>query len=126
MTTKQKILDALNLTLDHIGEDRLLDILLDAYKAKDRRISDLERENESEHRTLRLQQESIREEIGRMRRDPTYGAVGDYFFELQGICKGKIRVTVSTLGRVDVFQMGAEGVEYLCTPRKDPRYSPQK
>ena len=99
MTTKDKILKALDCALDDISEGRLVDILLDAYKAKNRRIEELEAENESERQGLHRDREGIRQELHKMRCDPLYGAGGDYFF----VCDGR-RYHVRVQGRVDMYE----------------------
>lgn len=49
MTIKQKILDALDATLDDLDEDRLLQMLLDAYAQKKLRIASLEQQPTGEY-----------------------------------------------------------------------------
>ena len=84
MSVKQKILDGLGCALDHISEERLIDILLDAYKAKQRHIEQLEGENAHEREMLHAEHESLRREQEKMRRDPLYCAHGRYFFAVNG------------------------------------------
>lgn len=100
MPSKQKILDALDVAIDDLGEDRLIDILLDAYKAKNDRILQLEGENCHERLVLQSERESLREESRRMRSDPLYGPGGHYFFLVND---HKIKVIVQG-GRIDVFE----------------------
>ena len=80
MKTKQKILEALGIALDDVNEDRLLDILLDAYKAQKDQIVQLRGENAHERLCLQSDRDNMREEMRRIRHDSTYGSVGEYFF----------------------------------------------
>lgn len=80
MKTKQKILEALDCALDEISEERLLEILMDAYKAKKDRISQLEGENCHEREVMHHERQKMHEEYRRMRDDPLYCASGRYFF----------------------------------------------
>ena len=84
MTTKKKIIAALGCALDDISEERLLDILLDAYAGKKKRIQELERENLAERERLHQDLECIRREQDRMRSDPLYSLGGDYYFFCNG------------------------------------------
>ena len=67
MTIKQKLLDALGNTLDHISEERLIDILLDAFKAKQDEIEKLRSENSYERQRLRQERDTLENERLRMR-----------------------------------------------------------
>lgn len=80
MITKQKLLDAMGLTIDCIGEDRLLDILLDAYKAKGEEIARLKGENCHEREVMHAEREQMRAEYSRIRQDPLYFVSGQYYF----------------------------------------------
>lgn len=91
MSTKQKILKAIDCTIDDIGEDRLIDILLDAFKAKKARIAELENQIGAVARELHALEEARREEYRRMRSNPLFGASGEYYF----LCRDrKFRVLV--------------------------------
>ena len=99
MSTKDKILKALDCALDDIGEGRLIDILLDAYKGKQRRIEELEGENERERQDLHAARDKIMYEMDQMRQNPLYGAGGDYFF----VCDGR-KYHVRVQGKVDMCE----------------------
>src|SRR5690348_12352856 len=88
---KEKILKALDCALEDLSEERLLDILLDAYKAKSARIESLEAENAREREQLRVAQKLAQQELNRLRTDPFYWASGEYFF----FCNGKrLRIAI--------------------------------
>lgn len=78
MDAKQKLLEALCITFDDLSEARLLDILLDAYKAKKERIVQLEGENAHEREVLQSEREALLAERRRMQTDPTYFVSGDF------------------------------------------------
>ena len=84
MSIKQKLIDALDCTIEDINEDRLVDILLDAYKTRGDQITHLEGENAQERERLYAEFESIKREQKRMREDPLYCATGEYFFNCNG------------------------------------------
>jgi hypothetical protein len=104
MTVKTKILEALNITFDDISEDRLLDILLDAYKSKDQAILRLEGENACER-------ERMRGEYHRMRSDPLYCREGAYYFAIE---KARFTVLVQS-DRVDLMAR-SHGHDVIATP----------
>jgi hypothetical protein len=83
-TIKDKILAALDCALDDIAEDRLLDILLDAYAAKKAEIERLHGENAREREQLHQELEAAHLDRHRMRSDPLYCAAGAYYFLLGG------------------------------------------
>jgi hypothetical protein len=83
MPSKQKLLDALDCTLEDLSEDRLLDLLLDAYAAKKKKIEELRSENAREAQALHDQREVLDKEYQRMRRDPTIWLASQYFFRTQ-------------------------------------------
>ena len=105
---KQKLIAALDIALEDVGEDRLLDILLDAYASKKREIEKLKNENAGERQYLRKQHDDLVREQHRLRSDPTYGARGEYFFAREGGYKFRVSVTA---GGVDLFEYRL-GVEY--------------
>ena len=80
MNTKQKILKAIDCAIDDIGEDRLVDILLDAFKAKKARIAELEGQLTAAAREVHDVWESRRLERHEIRTNPLYSAAGEYFF----------------------------------------------
>jgi hypothetical protein len=82
MSAKEKILEVLDCALDDLSEERLLEILLDAYQEKRRTIANLEHECTAVRRQLHDEKERIRDEHARMRNDPLYTATGEYFFYL--------------------------------------------
>lgn len=100
MKTKQKILAALDCALDDINEDQLIDILLDAYKAKKDRISQLEGENCHERMIMHSERENMHREYQRMRSDPRYFATGEYFFAVN---QHKIGVIIQS-GKISVYE----------------------
>lgn len=80
--TKSKLLEALDLTMDSLSEGRLIDILLDAYNEKKKRIEELKTENAKERDDLRRATDNIMAERHKMRTDPLYCASGQYWFAL--------------------------------------------
>ena len=100
MSLKEKILDTLGCALDDISEDRLLDILLDAYKAKQHRIKELANENAYERDLLERERMRLIQEQQRMRGDPLYNAGGDYFFRYD---RQKFRVCVQG-NQIELFE----------------------
>jgi hypothetical protein len=84
ITTKAKILAALEIALEDIAEDRLLDILLDAYAAKKRAIEHLSHVNDTEREKLREERQAVHMDRMRMHKDPLYCAAGSYYFRLGG------------------------------------------
>ena len=114
MSTKQKIIDALGCALDDISEDRLLDILLDAYEAKKHEIEVLEGANAREREDMYHERERMREEYRCMRSDPLYSPEGVYYFTLD-----EQRFTVVVRGRkIDLMERNAFGYEKLAMPMK--------
>lgn len=112
MDSKQKLLEALCITFDDLSESRLLDILVDAYKAKKKRIAQLEAENAHERETLRAEREALLSERRQMRSDPLYCATGDYFFE----CNGH-RFAVQVHGaHVQMFERARNGLDFAGRP----------
>lgn len=109
VNNRSRILEALGDVVDDISEERLLDILIDSYAAKKRRISELEGENAHERQALHDDRERLREEMRRMRSDPLYGAHGTYFF----LCNNrKFRFDIygrhiSMFERVDQYDFAA-------------------
>ena len=81
-TVKEKILEALNVTLEDLSECRLIEILIDAYKAKESEVSELKAANNQERVDLALERGQMRQEYHKMRSDPLYGAAGNYCFAL--------------------------------------------
>jgi hypothetical protein len=107
MNTKEKILAALNCALDDIAEDRLLDILLDAYRAKKARIAELEVANEAEREKLQYAHDALHREQIRLRHDPLYGAAGAYYFKVNGR-----RFGVTVVGsKIEMFER-VRGVDF--------------
>ena len=84
MAVKEKILGALEMTFEDLSLERLIDILLDAYNGKKKRIEELNAENARERERLHVDIEVMRRERERMRSDPLYLLHGDYFFECNG------------------------------------------
>lgn len=111
MPHKQKLLDALNITFDDLSEDRLLDILLDAYKAKKQRIAALEVENAQERERLQNDLECVRRERQRMREDPLYCVAGEFFFKGRSCIIG----VVVRGGHIQAFERQS-GIDYLAAP----------
>lgn len=99
MKTKQRLLKALDCSLEDISEDRLVDILLDTFNAKKRRIEELEGDNARERFDIQNERDRMRDELHRMRSDPLYGAGGEYYF----MCDGK-KFGVVVQGRISMFE----------------------
>lgn len=108
-TTKQKFLADLDLALEDIPEHALMEVLLDAYRDKLKRIQELEGENAHERQRLFDERESLRQEQHRMRRDPLYCAHGTYFM----LCNNrKFRIDIhgqnfSMFERIDQYDFVA-------------------
>ncbi len=79
MTVRDKILEALG-DIDNISDERLCDLLLDAFAEQRKKIEQLEAFNNAERISLRNEQEALRQEQRRVRQDPLYAAAGDYYF----------------------------------------------
>lgn len=112
MSTKQKILVILDDVLDDVSEQRLLDILLDAYQARQAEIKKLKSEIAYERENLHRLQESTTDEYRRMRSDPLYGAFGEYFFELPGKQRQFFCVRVQGK-RFEMFERKGN-VDFMC------------
>jgi len=102
---KEKLLSTLDFALDDVSEERLLDILLDAYRARKEEIERLRGENAHEVQKLNDQHEALMRERSELRRNPLYGASGSWFFTANGqyfsvrasggkICEASLRVKV--------------------------------
>jgi hypothetical protein len=104
MSVKNKILAALDYALEDISEDHLIDILLDAYKAKKDHIRKLEAENEHERNDIYHERQRMREEAKCMRSDPLYCREGVYYFLSNG---RKFTVMVQG-GRVNLSELHRE------------------
>ena len=81
---KEKLLSTLDFALDDVSEERLLDILLDAYRARKEEIERLRGENAHEVQKLNDQHEALMRERSELRRNPLYGASGSWFFTANG------------------------------------------
>ena len=84
MSVKEKILDALDVAIDDVSELRLVDILLDAYKLKVKRIEELNAENAMERERLYAERDMMAQERHKMRSDPLYCAAAEYYFSCDG------------------------------------------
>lgn len=119
MDTKQKILATLDaVTIADVSEDHLVDILLSEYKGQQRRIKELQSENESERRDLHLAQEQIREERHQLRSNPAYGAIGEYYF----VGEGQQFQVVIEGGRVVQAKVIRAGVAFLLQQVSRPTF----
>ena len=83
-TLKEKLLDTLDFALDDVSEERLLDILLDAYNAQKREIERLRGENAREAQRLHDQHDALMRERRELRYNPLCGASGSWFFTANG------------------------------------------
>lgn len=102
MSTKQKILAALDCALDDLSEARLLDILLDAYDRKKKTIAALEIESASQQNTIsRLQSERMH--------NCARTITGEYFFIVNDR-----KIAVSIGNHVGIYQRsgGTDWVGY--------------
>lgn len=100
---KDKLLAALDFTLDDVNEEQLVTLLVYAYESKKREIERLQSENAAERENLRTEREVFREERKRMHSDPTYWAQGLYEFSSCHIPDGTITVEVRS-GRIEVCE----------------------
>lgn len=113
MDSKQKLLEALNITFDDLSETRLLDILLDAYKSKKERIAQLESENAHERDTLRADREALLSERRRMQTNPTYFVSGDFLFR----CRDRRFCVTIANGHVQMFERSrSSGCDFCAEP----------
>lgn len=81
MTIKQKLLSVLDVCIADINEETLLQILLDLYEQRKKRIQELESENAQERQSLHDERESMHRELDRARRDPLYfNNARNYYF----------------------------------------------
>jgi hypothetical protein len=115
-----KILDALGCALTNISEERLLDILLDAYESKKKQISELQAANAREREDLHHQRELMAEEYRRMRQDPLYGAGGQYYFANPG--RGA-RFCVTVHGRRIILTEQGPNSEVYMRPISQEEYN---
>ena len=108
MNIKEKILEVLDCALGDLSEERLLEILLDAYQRKKRTIANLEHECSAVRQQLHDERQQIREEHRRMRNDPLYTVPGAYFFYHEwtdGLDRHRQRYVVRIIGRaVELFE----------------------
>ena len=119
MRGKQKILDALDCVIDDLSEDRLIDLLVDAYESKKRRIIELTSENAREREQLHQDREQIHKEMRLMRTDPLYAPAGEYFFKVPGT-KTKFGVRIHGL-RIEGYS-GTEGGNFIIAAQQIPRW----
>lgn len=109
---KEKLLQALDCSLDDISEERLIDILLDAYNSKKQRIVELEGENSRERVMLHTEREQIRDERHQMHTNPLYGASGQYYFVLDN---KKFVVQIEGGRRIQLFERQAQ-IDFAAQP----------
>jgi hypothetical protein len=83
-TIKEKLLDTLDFSLDDVSEERLLDILLDAYNGQKKEVERLRSANVGEALRLHEQQNALIRERRELRYNPLYGASGSWFFTANG------------------------------------------
>lgn len=112
MSIKKKILGVLDVSLDEITEHRLLDILIDAYHAKQKRINELAGANAREREDIHLQREQMAQEHRRMRTDPLYCASGTYLFEYDH----RTQVQVDVQGFRVTAVKRADGIFHVLQP----------
>jgi hypothetical protein len=78
---RSKLLEAVGqIDIHDVGEEALVDILVNKIQAQEERIKALQGENAHERERLYAQQEQLRQEQKSLRRDPYYGAYGEFFF----------------------------------------------
>lgn len=121
MPNKEKLLEALDCTIDDVSEERLVDVLLDSYAKMKERIKVLEAENSGERERLHYEMNNIQEERMKMRRDPTYWTAGDfYFIDHVALMGQKMRVRIvgtkielsQRRGNVDFVMRQVSGTEW--------------
>ena len=108
-TLQQKLLKALDLTLDDLSEERLIDVLLDNYKFKAEQVETLANENLHEREQIQGERDAMRKEHHDMRCNPLYGPTGEYFFACEG---HRYRLIVEGGRRLQLFKK-QPGAEYV-------------
>lgn len=109
VSTRSRILAALDVTLDDIPEHRLVDILLDSYRAKVREVAELRQENAVEREGIETARQQFIEETREMRRDPFYCVNGA---ELTFVDNSDCFVVRAFGGKVQLFKR-KDGVDYV-------------
>lgn len=109
VSTRSRILAALDVTLEDIPEHRLVDILLDSYRAKVREVAELRQENAVERESIEAARQQFIEETREMRCDPFYCANGA---ELTFVDNSDCFVVRAFGGKVQLFKR-KDGVDYV-------------
>lgn len=98
MSIKSKLLQAIGeINIEDMGDETLVDILVDKIKSQERRIQELSRENSHERDKLSHEIEAIHQERKKMRDDPLYGAYGEFYFLGEGNRRFKLNVRGSEI-----------------------------
>lgn len=98
MSVKEKLLEAVgDIDICDIGEEALVGILVNKITALEEDIKRLNGANAHERLMLDSQQRLIQEERQMMRRNPLYGAEGNYFFLGRKTSRFHIHVTGSII-----------------------------
>lgn len=81
MSVKTKLLEAVgDIDISDIGEEALVEILVNKITSLEKRIKELHGENGRERQRLHDETEALHRERREMRRNPMYGAYGEYYF----------------------------------------------
>jgi hypothetical protein len=103
MSVKQKLLEAVGqIDIRDIGEEALIDILVNKIEALEKNIKELHSENGAEKQRLIDATERMHCEIKEMNSNPMYGASGRYYF----LGRNKERICLYMLGGkiVEMFE----------------------
>lgn len=93
MSVKTKLLEAVgDIDISDIGEEALVEILVNKIASLEKRVKELHGENSCERQRLHDETEALHRERHEMRRNPMYGAYGECYF--LGRKASRFRVTM--------------------------------
>lgn len=109
VSTRSRILAALDVTLDDISEHRLVDILLDSYRTKVKEVAALRQENAVERESIESVRQQFIKEMREARSNPFYCTNSA---ELTFIDNSDCFVLRAFSGKVQLFKR-KDGVDYV-------------
>lgn len=111
MTIKSKLLEAVGaVDIADIGNEALVDILVAKIKSLEDQIDELRGENAHERQILHSKLEALQDERMELRKNPLYGAHGEYCF----VGKGDRRYFLSVKGGlIDRLCERVDGVDLI-------------
>ena len=81
MSVKTRLLAAVgDIDISDIGEEALVEILINKIASLEKRVKELHGENGRERQRLHDETEALMRERHEMRRNPMYGAYGEHYF----------------------------------------------